>query len=243
MEQYLSALREYGLTENEAKVYLAGLMLGSSTANELASKAELLRTTTYEILKRLKEKGLASEYEQDNIKFFDMISPKEVVNKLQEKAKKISEIVPALEKMKETTGKRPKVEVFSGHKGVRSLLEIQLSERKDVKILGKLDHSNKFLGTFRDEYIRRRIKNSIKAEVLCEPGRTAAEFRQEDRKNLRNTRTAKFCNELKATLLIFGDQVAVITFLKEDPVGVLMHNKNMADAFNKIFDEFWKNAE
>ena len=55
--QYEEELRKYGLSEKEAKVYLALLKKGPSTVNEIAESADLVRTTTYDILKILREEG------------------------------------------------------------------------------------------------------------------------------------------------------------------------------------------
>lgn len=242
MEDLLETLKYCGLQENEAKVYLAGIRLGSSTANEIGYKAGILRTTCYEILKRLVEKGIVTEYNKDNIKYFDVVAPKVLLKNLENKTHKLKSILSNLEKMKETTLKRPKSEVFSGFKGIKSLLDVQLEENKDISVLGKITLSNNFLGPYRDDYIKERIKKKLKGQVICEPGEGAEEFRKSDVEQLRKTKVLKCCEDMKATLVLFGDKTAIITFLKEDPIGVLIHNKDITDTFKTIFNEFWKKA-
>ena len=51
------ALVDAGLTNAEARVYLALLELGSTTAGPVIKKAGLHRGTTYQVLQRLLEKG------------------------------------------------------------------------------------------------------------------------------------------------------------------------------------------
>lgn len=46
-----SALKEFGLSENETKVYLALTKTGESTAQNIAKNAGLPRTTTYHLLR------------------------------------------------------------------------------------------------------------------------------------------------------------------------------------------------
>ena len=53
-------LKELGLAEKEAKVFLASLELGSSAVQEIAKKAEINRATTYVIIEKLMKKGLMS---------------------------------------------------------------------------------------------------------------------------------------------------------------------------------------
>ena len=60
----LDSLKKIGLSENEAKVYLATLELGSSTAQQIAQKAELKRPTTYVQLETLMKRGLVTSFEK-----------------------------------------------------------------------------------------------------------------------------------------------------------------------------------
>ncbi|MBS3158284.1 hypothetical protein J4206_03275, partial [Candidatus Woesearchaeota archaeon] len=49
-------LREYGLSDKEAKVYLACLKAGVCTANKISILTDLRRSTTYDVLESLKSK-------------------------------------------------------------------------------------------------------------------------------------------------------------------------------------------
>jgi len=51
-------LQEIGLNANEAKIYLSILKLGEATANRIANLSEIARSTTYDILEKLKHRGL-----------------------------------------------------------------------------------------------------------------------------------------------------------------------------------------
>ena len=57
-------LQNLGLTEKEARIYLAALELGPSTVQEIAKKTGLIRTTVYNQIKILSEKGLLSELQE-----------------------------------------------------------------------------------------------------------------------------------------------------------------------------------
>ncbi|MBU2442745.1 MAG: helix-turn-helix domain-containing protein, partial [Nanoarchaeota archaeon] len=56
----IDILEDLGLSEAEAKVYLALLETGSTLAGPIIKKTGLHRGTTYQILQRLIEKGLVS---------------------------------------------------------------------------------------------------------------------------------------------------------------------------------------
>ena len=54
-------LEEIGLSEKEAKIYLALLQVDRDTIQDLATKTGINRTTVYPVLETLQKKGLVSE--------------------------------------------------------------------------------------------------------------------------------------------------------------------------------------
>ena len=63
-------LKDLGLSDKEIIVYLAGLEIGLSSVSGYSEKANLPRTTTYDLLKSLKEKGLSSYVIRSGVKYF-----------------------------------------------------------------------------------------------------------------------------------------------------------------------------
>ena len=58
-EKLQSILKNIGLSETEAEVYLASLSLGPTTILKIARSSGVKRTSVYTIIDALKEKGLA----------------------------------------------------------------------------------------------------------------------------------------------------------------------------------------
>ena len=54
------ALKGLNLSDKEINVYLSLLMLGQSSVNNIAKKANLNRISTYDLLKALLERGFVS---------------------------------------------------------------------------------------------------------------------------------------------------------------------------------------
>ena len=82
-------LQELGLSEAEAKVYLALLETGSTLAGQIIKKTGLHRGTTYQILQRLKEKGLVSSIIKGKKQYFEPASPDRLMDVLKERQDKI----------------------------------------------------------------------------------------------------------------------------------------------------------
>jgi len=122
-------LRKLGLTEKEVKVYLAGLELGPSSVQEIAKAAKISRPTTYEIIKKLKEKNLFTETKQKGKRVLAAQSPERILGllrtqkrEIEEKEREFIRIIAALEAKysKEKEG----IKVYKGKEGLKSLAEI-----------------------------------------------------------------------------------------------------------------------
>ena len=66
----IKALENLGLSNVEAKVYLALLEVGSVVANKIAEQSGIHRRTVYDALETLIEKGLVSFVIEANKKYY-----------------------------------------------------------------------------------------------------------------------------------------------------------------------------
>src|SRR3989338_11107775 len=112
-------LKELGLSEGEAKVYLALLRLGESQVNKVKTETKIHRTTIYDFLDKLIKKGLASYVVKNNVKFFSASHPSSLDSLLKEKKEKLEETLPELVKLCSLEKKQLKVEVYEGVEGFK----------------------------------------------------------------------------------------------------------------------------
>ncbi len=122
-------LLKIGLTEGEAKVYLALSELGSSTVGPIVKKSKVAYSNVYDILNRLIDKGIVSFIIKNKTKYFQAAPPVNLVDFLDKKEKEINkqkeslkEILPDLEKLQELKIKQ-EAEIFLGKKGLRTAYE------------------------------------------------------------------------------------------------------------------------
>ncbi len=86
-ENHLNALSSLGLSQYESKCFLASLQTGPSTINQIGIVAGVPRTKVYGAVRKLVERGLL-EQSEDNSKIFLARSPKDVLIPLLEKEQK-----------------------------------------------------------------------------------------------------------------------------------------------------------
>jgi len=84
-------LRKLGLTEKEVQVYLSALELGYTSIQKISQQTHISRTTTYSIVKSLKDKGLISQSEDKNKKYIIAESPDKLLGILKREKEEIDE--------------------------------------------------------------------------------------------------------------------------------------------------------
>src|SRR3989344_2207802 len=90
-------LQEFGLSNTEAKIYLALLELGKSKAGAITKKSTVNRTNVYDALERLIKKGLVSYVSENNKKVFGAVGPQRLQEILKDKQERLGK---AIEKLK-----------------------------------------------------------------------------------------------------------------------------------------------
>lgn len=106
-------LTDLGLTEIEAKVYLAALELGQDTVMHIAEKANVKRPTCYVTLANLFERGFVTKIQKRTTTFFAAEDPKIILNKFKEKIANFSELIPFFD-AKFSKGSKPKIRYYEG---------------------------------------------------------------------------------------------------------------------------------
>jgi len=237
----IKELKELNLDDNEVRIYLSCLSLGSSKVNEIAKHSRLIRTTTYGVLRSLVQKGLISTILKDNITYFQAANPKELLNILDEKKRKISSIMPKLEKIREFVPTKHKVELFEGEDGFKTIFNDLVSKPNElVKIIGFLGKWLEFSEIYTDIYYRKKKEYKIKTLVLVDE--SEREYSQE--KKIKNSEIRFVKNlALNSECFIYHDKIAFVSFEKDNLKGVIIQDKEMFNLQNKLFDNLWKIAK
>lgn len=123
IKDVVELLTDLGLSDSEAKVYLASLELGPTSVQKIAKKADYSRTATYDIIDSLKEHGLMSTYEKGKKRYFAAEDPENAVlhfrdrvEGLKSKLEKLENKLPEVEMM--AGGERPTVRFYEGEEAV-----------------------------------------------------------------------------------------------------------------------------
>src|SRR5665647_1028350 len=109
-------LKHFGLSEKEAKVYLALLELGTCTAPAIAKKAEVKHPTTYVILDELRKKGLLTEMPKKSKSLYTAKSPEVLLAARREANQEIRDRMPEIMALDNAKAEKPKIRFYSGER-------------------------------------------------------------------------------------------------------------------------------
>lgn len=236
-----------GLTEGEAKTYLALLSLGSSTVGPIIEKSDVSASKVYQILDRLMHKGLVTMSVYEKNKFFSAAEPTMILDYLDNEKKqiddnknKINEIMPRLTLKKGTAEKRPIVEIAIGKKGFETIYSEMIESAKINSVyhaLGGYKGSFNFQ-SFWYPYSLKLAEKNITQSLIYEHKvwyeKDPKIHRREERKKYYPLVLNKKYNDLP-NMIALGDK-SIITGIDENEeiFSLIIRNKHLSEAFRKL---------
>lgn len=241
-------LRKIGLTESEIKVYLALIKLGSSSKGNIIKESKIAPSKVYEITDKLIDKGLCSIIIKNGIKYFMGAPPIRIRDYLRRKQeeilqeeKELEKIMPTLQSHYNNIPESVKVEVFIGWKGIETVyinLLDMAKKNEEVHIIGAgTSKEEKKLELFYTKYGRMAFKKGLKIKAIF--NESARGYVAKLEKNLKKIYNKRFLFDYTPTeILIFRNMVAIL-FRRDEPLIVLIKDRETANSFRKYFEELW----
>lgn len=246
----LNQLKNVGLSENEAKVYIAMLELGPATVLDIASKAGINRPTAYVQIESLKKRGLVSTQTKGKKTLFIAESPNQLESMLERENKdielkrdEVSKVLPELMTMFSLGGQKPQVRFFEGREGLTRMQEEFLkSKDKQLYAISNLDNVFAVFPRQLNTYTSRRVEKGIRSRILY----TSSEGKILPDNDAVQLREAKFIDPRKlpfsADITVYDDNVAIAS-LKGTLSGAVITQHEIAESFRNLFGLIWNLAD
>ncbi len=236
-------LKKIGLTNNEVKVYISLLGLGSTPAGILIKKVELHRTAVYDILERLIEKGLATYVMIGRIKHFEVVEPHQLLSYVEQRKddfddhkKEIEKLLPELNMKRKLSKESQEATIFKGKTAIKTIAEDVLRTGKEMYVYGAEGKLKQFFPIYYHHFHRKRLSKKINIKIIyCEKIR-----KHKRHTELKNIDIKYLPDEFEtpANTWIFGDKVAIIVW-SEQPIATLIRSKEVAKAYHTNFNLLW----
>lgn len=238
-------LRKAGLTESQAKGYLALIEHGQLSPAKLGELTGESRTNAYMICDKLEKLGLAIKKDTKDLIYAPAppTALKALLIKQQQQLKQSNEelsgILPALMTKFRLNSDSPGVTSLEGVSGIKTLYGDLLRGGHDLSIIpSQYDRIDTEVSDEIDKQIAKQLNLGIKSRVLY-PKITAKEAVALKDRGVE----VRACNlEAPAQIIIYGQSVAISTF-RHGMITSVINHPDIAETLQALFDQLWERAD
>lgn len=136
MDEITNALFTLGLSDKEARVYVALLGLGRGSAYGVAEKSGLKKPTAYVVIGELIKKGFVFKIPRVKKQLFIAKPPHEVFAIAEERMRQAKKVLPELERVADESKVEVKTLYFEGLKGMEEAIRYRAKELRGKEVVG-----------------------------------------------------------------------------------------------------------
>lgn len=193
----------------------------------------------------LEEKGLVASVIRGKKRFFEAADPRRMLDVLKEREKAFKDILPALKARHELSKEKQDVTVFTGVKGIRTVLDKILEELRPNGTYYDFGAGGLFrliMGPYWDIWQRKKKEYGIKSYVIFNE-RLKKTNPQLLRDYVGAARFQPAAAESITDTFIYKDTVVLCIWTAKPPVAIVIKNKENAKSYENQFKLMWKLAK
>lgn len=235
-------LQKLGFSQKEAKAYLASLELGTASAQDVAKKAGLNRTTGYAVLNYLVNRGVMGKTKVRGKTRFVPEPPERLATLIHEMDAAIKQSLPELKAIYNKKETKPKITFYEGPTAVQKVYDDTLEEKPE-EILEYNTNAYFERDTVDGRYIEKRVTAGIKARRIAGKGsKWDTKHKYLDQKELAQTAIVdkeKFDPQIEVN--IYNNKIAFLNYAED--MSVIIESKPIADAMRQAYNLSWIGAK
>ena len=254
-QQLISHIEEIGLSNKEAKVYVACLKTGPSPVQRIADQADIKRVTTYVILESLVGLGLVSQSIKGKKTYFIAEEPSNLSRLLEKRELELKEqqinfeqVLPELLNLKSIPKESPDVKYYDSADGIRTLYSSfyrdNHSNAREVFEIANADNVHAYFkdlgkgGANSD-----RVLHGVRSHFLytSDRGPIYADSDAASNRESRFIEPNRF--PISGNVSILGDKVVILSLSGSRPIGIAINSHEIADTMKAVFDLAWVAAK
>jgi sugar-specific transcriptional regulator TrmB len=238
----LQSLRDIGMTEKEARIYLALLELGEGTATSIAKKAELKRPIVYVTLEKLHKQGYVSPTGQAKIQRFTAADPLQIFNSEQTRLTNLKYMLPLLRSLYSKPNYKPRFNYYEGKEAILTVYG-EISRYPKAFFISSIDRLN----TFVPEEVKRwekgytvDTKHHKSMHILTDTPADRA-FAKSIVAMHQQVRLFPKGTDINMDFSIYGNKVAITSI--GDPLFIIViESQELANSMVVLFMVLWQSA-
>lgn len=239
--ELVEVLKNLGLQEKQAKVYLAVLQMGKGSVPAISLKAGTKRPTTYLLLEELRMKGLVNLLPRAQKVLYTVNSPEQLLEEQREKEHLIKANMPELMAMFNTKKEKPKVTYYQGEGSVIKLYD-EIFKEKEISFYGSIGSISPAVYKQVEKYLPRIEKDKINSREILQADEKSIKFAKETASETHKIKIVDEKYKLPTDNMIFGNKVAIITY-KDEPMAVVIESSDVVATYKSMFEMVWNSIE
>ncbi len=233
-------LQNLGLSKNESKVYFALVRLKTASVNEISREANVPRVNAYDILQSLKAKGLVGTITKANKMFFEPANPDILTELLEKKKKELLETENSIKDLKtlfQAKQTPQDVKIFKGKLGIKTILKDVLTSKTEILNFGSSGMFPNFYPEYFDIWESQRAKQKIKMRIVTSKSMKG----KVTTKKLQIIRFLDMEFKNQTSTFIYDNKVAIFIWT-ENPLAILIKDKEFSNSNRNYFEYLWNNS-
>lgn len=245
----IEILQKIGLKQKEAAVYLSCLELGiASPVSTIAKRANLNRTTVYDILDQLVHKGVIMSFVRRGNRYYEPLPPSHLISYLKEQSEKFNRLAKEAEKsLPELSAHynpsgRPRVYFYEGEEGLIRVYEETLNSSEEILAYASDQANQEAIPWYFPEYYKRRSEKKIPIRAIFPDTPRDRKRHLLDKEELRQSRLVPKSKLNFTPEVNFFDNKIMIADWKEK-LGIIIESEEIVKVFKQTFELAWEAAE
>ncbi|MEK7575410.1 MAG: helix-turn-helix domain-containing protein [Patescibacteria group bacterium] len=238
--QIKQILKQLGLNERHAAIYLACLELGSASIQTISNKSGFARSTCESVLASLQEKGFVTAFRKKRTRFFSPEEPKKLISIAKEKVELLESALPQFRAHYFKGNVLPTVRLYQGEAGVKIALREILDEAKELVGFGSVDDIFRTLENFFKIFTKERMKRKIPLKIILRDSPLARERQKLGSQQLREVRLMPEQSSYSSMTFIWNNKVLMCS-LQDEIIALVIESRELADSQRIMFNLIWEN--
>lgn len=242
-------LTELGFSHKEAIVYLSLLELGPSSATEIARKAKINRTTSYDILESLSSDRLVRLTGKAKVKKYAAENPSKVISFLEGRLEQARENLSAANALLPqllsiyNTKEKPRVKFYEGIDALKEAFEDTLTAKGEiVAYAAGGDMFNAVSEKYFRDYFKKRAAKNIHIRVIVPADEEVRSIIVNNKEELRTSiLVPKSMFDFSIETNIYDNKVMIASW--REKFAVIIESADIANAQRNIFELSWEGAK
>jgi len=241
-EKLLQTLKEIGLEESEAAVYLSTLSLGPTTILKIAKNSGIKRTTVYGIVDSLKEKGLMRVDPKGLKQTYTAESPEKLENILERRKNDFQNKLPEFMALYKLQGSESSIKYYTGLKAMKNIYLSTLDNIKSGDEYLVITNQKKWFELDPDfwmkEYIEERAKLPCRTRLISQDSDVAREHQKFQKNFNEEFKIFKENTNINIDTVLVPNKFIIVDLLP--PITTLViENNNIIELQKQLFEVIW----